>query len=1765
MLESMDTRDLDVIGEPDSAVAIPSAPELESMDTGDLEMIGEPDSAVAILSAPEIEPMDTEELENMDVAGPKEVQTTDQDHTLLNCNRLLRACIHAAASRLDDHQDNIDNASKRVRTLMQLLKNDGVKSSIFFNELLRRVRMLLHERDERMEADRASLWVRNEALSHISIQAGGTFRRTLWLRIVNVITPIVSEIVALLDCDSNLCLMADGIAEDGHWLTVLWLDLFCNSQFGQLHYDDYMAPESQTRQRVPVESSGYRGHTFEAQFPFSCLIKRQLDEMLQEGRTIAESSHQRLDVVLERLFNASEVGNIVRTALESGGGENNELVHRYLHDFLHMVYNPASKEEYEVVECAIVCGFNEMASVYPPFDPSTERIRAAMFSLSSVHAAFEYIRRRLYSFRDMVRNRKDIVNIVHRQISKDGKEMIIDVIAADNLLSGLFPDGAKSGPRATRNWLNLVLSTKPLIESWLSVSDSHEQGKEIRAVVASEIRRSWTVISVLRLFVEHLQFLSRDEFVSVASLNFYECLKSIDIDLTKEHSVRAVQRFLDKTNKEFLCRTLRAKESSDQCSICLDPWRGKNPISLPCCHIFCCDCIRSHLRRRHCCPICIHGLPDDFSCRPDRQLNEAGEICYKFKRCCTAFFLDLVSVYSFSDASSGPPEPSLVHMLMELVVQRQLPAVARVHTRPFSPFEEDTIDSRPVIRSFLLQLLLKYSAHQTLQYVEKIFVEAQAFLRGSSTEEMDDLSVIFVQCMEDALHRRYLREDQSKRERVCMVLEEFDTALNRLQQFDNAVIQLQGIASCRFCLSVTSELIGSLLSLPEGGLPRVPDSHESFSVYLDTNMRTARKVLSKAEEVCRANGDPHLFLFLFKQLVQRYGMDTVAKVQDHPSLQWICVQREKTEQALPDFFVAIQSHYLEARDAIARTVSNRNTRHLEKVLKKTSQRASDSMTISILLALYREVTTRRAYRSIERQIQPEASNLLEDYVIKSNRFPTWCSSLASDLIRSTQGRHSIPLHIMPGQSIKHIALSGLALHAFIVLSSPTGHRSLEPLRLILNNPQCMQTSFFPTMPEDYYMEARGLVQGTRWYECKNGHPYLVMDCGKPTVHLRCTDCGAPIGQGSGDKDARGHDTTQTGHVLGSARHRSDNPTPERDLSPSACSLLRLLLHSALLWASCSQDQNVVDGLAKCVSPPVRQNDLPAFFWSHFELDVSVLSKALGRNVEDTVVVCHRFLHHLTTSGETQYGYSDHHSNSLNKSSTIQKQSILGFRGHPWLTTAGDRKTWEKAFLQKNLLPFLELAQKDVNSWVQLVIEDYNLENDPIMRQLYELDSPSGSRFSPQLWRHRVPVSIEHLIHTISQSVHATQPDQFQLLKTFLKEESKLRALQYLPEIIKLQSLLTTKYHRRLSRQEALAMTVDSFLFSVHERDRQEFEKLILSFGKAWQIVREKVVNQGRLRPKKEHELHCVTRQTPLAYLLPRPKDEGTCSVALVDYLVHYTHNTFLETYRRIAGIKGEAERVPMEEVTKSQLIAYDVERDLMPLVYAHCDYSLAVGEGTKIAYNLPALERQIVDRFLVGRPLIDMQVYRLAYRKDVHTVALFERTRQRVPQESLSAPVQRQIVSELIHLTDLYSVLSVLDIVIGFLSSSGGSSEDFLDQYVHSTLSMPSESSLVSSKIQQYCQLKHVIALWRLLIVEKGRRLTLAGQEPFDFVDVKYRQEIPCDLRSKLRKALRKLNIDIFLVELAEVITLELSQWEETKNIEDYPYLLLCNSLLPVD
>ena len=64
----------------------------------------------------------------------------------------------------------------------------------------------------------------------------------------------------------------------------------------------------------------------------------------------------------------------------------------------------------------------------------------------------------------------------------------------------------------------------------------------------------------------------------------------------------------------------------------------------------------------------------------------------------------------------------------------------------------------------------------------------------------------------------------------------------------------------------------------------------------------------------------------------------------------------------------------------------------------------------------------------------------------------------------------------------------------------------------------------------------------------------------------------------------------------------------------------------------------------------------------------------------------------------------------------------------------------------------------------------------------------------------------------------------------------------------------------------------------------------------------------------------------------------------------------------------------VSEVTLSHLIAYDPERDLLPLILAHCNYSLEVGQETLVHYDWAALERQLIDRLLRGRPFVEFKV-----------------------------------------------------------------------------------------------------------------------------------------------------------------------------------------------
>ena len=62
------------------------------------------------------------------------------------------------------------------------------------------------------------------------------------------------------------------------------------------------------------------------------------------------------------------------------------------------------------------------------------------------------------------------------------------------------------------------------------------------------------------------------------------------------------------------------------------------------------------------------------------------------------------------------------------------------------------------------------------------------------------------------------------------------------------------------------------------------------------------------------------------------------------------------------------------------------------------------------------------------------------------------------------------------------------------------------------------------------------------------------------------------------------------------------------------------------------------------------------------------------------------------------------------------------------------------------------------------------------------------------------------------------------------------------------------------------------------------------------------------------------------------------------------------------------------DLTDQQVIRYELDQELMPLVLANSQYSLERGKETLHEYDLAKIQQQVLTHFLQGRPIITLQV-----------------------------------------------------------------------------------------------------------------------------------------------------------------------------------------------
>ena len=147
---------------------------------------------------------------------------------------------------------------------------------------MRHIHRLLCERDQIREDEKN--WVVNEALNTRKLQNGGTFQNVLARKLDEVLVPIFSEIIALVDRNYNLDRLDP--KNENSPLSQFWLAMYRNSAIIQLRYED-MATRGRHREQVPGAGGRMAEEDFKCQLPFSWLVKEAVDAHWHSARSTA--------------------------------------------------------------------------------------------------------------------------------------------------------------------------------------------------------------------------------------------------------------------------------------------------------------------------------------------------------------------------------------------------------------------------------------------------------------------------------------------------------------------------------------------------------------------------------------------------------------------------------------------------------------------------------------------------------------------------------------------------------------------------------------------------------------------------------------------------------------------------------------------------------------------------------------------------------------------------------------------------------------------------------------------------------------------------------------------------------------------------------------------------------------------------------------------------------------------------------------------------------------------------------------------------------------------------------------------------------------------------------------------------------------------------------------------------------------------------------------------------------------------------------------
>ncbi|XP_037112942.1 E3 ubiquitin-protein ligase rnf213-alpha isoform X6 [Syngnathus acus] len=1611
---------------------------------------------------------------NEEEPDPMDVEH-NKDDTGLDTTALVRSCVQSAVGMLRDQQGRGWRSTQRLETLLILLSDTDQVKGDFLQILKNRLYLLLASESNFSSA--SSNWVNLVASNIDALQEGGTFCHSLWKRIQAVVTPALAQLVSVIDADQNL----DILLED-HSPSVkrLWLHIFADDKLLEIPQPSL---DSETK-TIPVRSYIAQGRDFTFNMPFCGRIKHYLEELWVHAHQNEGHTQRFID-----FFAKTSLGQYIAKDTPE---MQYEFFDRYLCGFLFLTINVNRQEDLKLLHAALNSCVTELRREFNDND--------AVPALPWVHAAYHQSKNRLQNLFRMVCLEPQVTdNLLTTPEFTDGVELVLDVYAALVCLEYLEPGPLETNAQR-QAWVRRVNKLKVPIELVCS-EESVRHYRDRSKTIASQVRARWNRIFSLSLFVEHFET-QQNEITPFAMKHMRRLNQALEnnSDLKSQQPFEAMIRLL-KTCKDEAVQQVFRFSSVPWCSLCQgDP---HDPVCLPCEHIFCLSCIKKCLVpcQMHVCPHCKQALPDDFTPVLSEDLRVRVEQHALFRNQCNAFFIDLVSSVCFKDNS--PPCPAVIrHLLSFLLVEASAAPILtenwQTTTKVLSPFD-DSADKNPVFRSSLLKLLLKYSFEDVKDYLQ-LHLLAVEQCHILEKKEKTKLYCIYLDCLQDAMFETFqFRSDMDKQaymRRETPFLRWVPQQLGPLTEETLVTVEyLQLVARVRMDLDLAATIIAT--EMPDGGEPSQSDPF-----------------LESVVNLCSRGGNNWYRVYLVRKITSQRGVEFAQELLKTNGKHWLFpeeVQQKDGQAILVDHYLVYGEPYKKIRDAVSDAIEASQLDCLDKICQECTT-SPQRATLYLLLALHKEVTNFFRNDSVCLHQDTELFCALMNFIDTSK---VLANPKVKAFARALVTNHPGPLEVTPGTSGDYCASLALAVHLAVVLLC-TNQKIVAPLQQLAIEPNTMQATFLPTMPQDKLAEAQqalGNSEPLRWYTCPNGHPCTVGECGLPMEKQTCPDCQAPIG-GLQHKAVNNFrqlesrsDRTQTGHILGDPGRRDNADMMDtKHLSPVPFTVIRMLTHLAMLVGTFDHSQTI----ASIINPPVTEPC--SFLLAHLKKDKEHLGRSLGKGTDDTIGAAH-----LLISGLLE-----------------PQQSCDSWR----LSTNGKRNEWETQMslcITPNL-KHLDNQLKEMNVSIQT---DSQNSGNPIMWLLR--DNPASflpslrvdsSLHSSAVWSCKEKVSLQHLNHAVELN---DGKDTLPVLWRFLNKEAELRLVRHLPDILTLHKELLKQF---LNITEDSYGTIAQFLNSQTGPFRTQYRKHIDTFLTTWNQLRSSLATYDDIRVPAEFCQHDFDTESDLKVLLPQRHGPGLCSTALVSYLIGL-HNDMVRCVDNHTGEKTSYEVSPVD-LTDQHVIQYELDRDLMPLVLANTQYSVERGQETLREYDLPRIQKQIFSRFLLGKPIINLNGIPTLVNRPDRNYNILKNVGEKVKQEPLTTQTMLEMAKELHDYSEACEAVSILELALGFLATDGGDSHMRLSSYLEDVLQMRSQISDCVFKVLSWCYLKHCVALWQMLNSLKSEIMLMLNMDPFKNVCMQYKQTLGDNERRLLSSFFYGSSTDTFLLELHDLLVLEL-------------------------